>query len=102
MGDDCSLCVPGYYANSSLLPIDTNYCIGNSSHVEIIKWCINGLFVCFPFLACNCDEGGVIDDGRCDNNGTCSCKVGTDPPKCSMCASGYWNFSLTNSNGCQG
>lgn len=60
------------------------------------------MFVRFPFLACNCDEDGVIDDGRCDNNGTCNCKVGTDPPKCSMCASGYWNFSLTNSNGCQG
>lgn len=48
MGNDCSLCVPGYYANSSLLPIDTKYCTGNSSNVEIIS---DILIVClFVFL----------------------------------------------------
>lgn len=50
MGDDCSLCVPGYYANSSLLPIDTNYCTGNNSNVKgVIKKYVITLFVCFLF-----------------------------------------------------
>jgi hypothetical protein len=77
-GRNCELCLPGYFANTSLLPMDKDYC-----------------------AACGCNEAGAISK-ECNANGICStCKNNVQGPKCSMCSDGYWNLSSTNVDGCQ-
>lgn len=77
-----------------LLPSDSNYCTG--------KILCNDTFIIVLSLACNCNEAGTIDNGVCDSNGICNCKPNVVSSKCSNCADGYWNLSLSNSDGCQG
>ena len=54
-----------------------------------------------PFLACNCNEAGVVDEGECNVNGTCNCKPFVTLDKCSGCIDGYWNYSEANPDVCQ-
>ena len=44
---------------------------------------------------------GVIDNGECNVNGMCNCKANVISDKCTVCNTGYWNFTESNPDGCQ-
>ena len=43
------------------------------------------------FKACECKEDGSVD-GRCDDNGKCSCNPNVCGDKCDKCCPGYDNY----------
>lgn len=63
------------------------------------------------FSACDCELGGSLDNGVCDSttdvvnnleSGHCHCKKNVEGRRCDSCKAGFWNFSESNPEGCQG
>lgn len=63
------------------------------------------------FSACDCDPSGSVEEGICDSrtdpandlvSGRCHCKTNVEGRRCDTCKNGYWNFTDSNPDGCQG
>lgn len=63
------------------------------------------------YIACDCDPSGSLDDGICDSktdlangleSGRCHCKINVEGRRCDSCKNGFWSFSESNPDGCQG
>ena len=115
--NQCEACECNNHATSCVYntTLDTGVCTGCTDNTTGAQCEICQAFFYNPLgvaidapdacEACDCHLPGVTNSGSCEsqgvNAGLCSCKPFTTGRTCDTCLTGYYNLSVSNSDGCE-